>query len=130
MKNIFIFTAFLVMVASSCFAGDIASGATGTMVFTATGNELHASTTGVAATKDTALIGKASTGVSIGWKTQTDGYALVTQHKSGTKAFGSSFDSTSIFQYIKDGTPGTVILGVPTATDTSDFTEAKFFKAM
>lgn len=129
MKKILIVTVILVLTASSSFA-DIASNATGTMVFTSTGLELHGSTTGVAATKDTALIGRSSTGVSVGWKTLTTGFALVTQHKSGTKNYGTSYDSTAIFQYIKETVPGTVVLGVPTATDTTDFTAAKFYKAM
>lgn len=120
MKKILILTASLVFAATSCFA--LASAATGTMTLTTdTGLELHASTTGVAATADTALIGKLSTGVGIGWNTSTGGYALVTQHKSGTKAYGSSYDSTALYQTVANGTPGTPILAVPTATDTADF---------
>jgi len=118
MKKILILTASLVFAATSCFA--LASGATGTMTLTNdTGLELHASTT--TATKTTALIGKLSTGVGIGWNTSTGGYALVTQHKSGTKAYGSSYDSTALYQTVANGTPGTPILAVPTATDTTDF---------
>lgn len=129
MKKILILTTVLAFAATSCFA--LASGATGTMTLTTdVGLTLHGSTTGVAAAADTAQIGKNSTGVGVAWNTSTAGYALVTQHKSGTKAFGSSYDSTAIFQYIKDASPGTVILAVPTATDTTDFTAAKFFKAM
>jgi hypothetical protein len=129
MKKILILTAVLVLAATNCFA--VGSGANGSMTLTTdVGLEMHGSTTGVAATKDTALIGKLSTGVAVGWLTTTGGYALVTQHKSGTKAFGSSYDSTAIFQYIKDAEPGTIILAKPTATTTADFTAAKFFKAM
>lgn len=119
MKTIFIISVFFLISVSACYAADIASSDTGTMVFTTTGAELHGDT--ATAALDTALIGKTSTGVSVGWKTQVNGYAIVTQHKSGTKAYGSSYDSTALFQTIADGTPGTVILGVPTATDTSDF---------
>lgn len=66
------------------------------------------------------VIGKTSTGVSVGLLTATNGYAVVTQHKSGTKAFGSSADSTSI--YSSNVTVGTALLAVPTATTSSDFT--------
>lgn len=44
------------------------------------------------------LIGKLSTGVAISAKTATTGYAVITQHKNGIKAYGSAFDSTSIYQ--------------------------------
>jgi hypothetical protein len=120
MKKILVLTAALVFAATNCFA--IASGATGTMLLDGTdeGLELHGDPS--AATATTALIGKMSTGVGVGWMTETGGYTLVTQHKSGTKAYGTSYDSTSMFQTVSDGTPGTVILSVPTATDTSDFT--------
>ncbi len=120
MKKILVLTAALVFSASSCFA--IASGATGTMLLDGTdeGMALHGDPT--AATATTALIGKMSTGVGVGWITETGGYTLVTQHKSGTKAYGTSYDSTSMFQTVSDSTPGTPILAVPTATDTSDFT--------
>jgi len=121
MKKIFVLTALLIFAATNCFA--VASGATGTMLLDDTddGLELHASSTGVAATEDTALIAKMSTGVAVGWNTTTNGYALVTQHKSGTKAYGSSYDSTALYQTVADGVPGTPILAVPTATDTTDF---------
>jgi len=121
MKKIFVLTAALVFSASSCFA--IASGATGTMLLDGTdeGMELHGAATGVTASATTALIGKMSTGVGVGWMTETGGYTLVTQHKNGTKAYGSSYDSTSLFQTVSDATPGTPILAVPTATDTTDF---------
>ena len=131
MEKLFIFTAFLVLAATSCFADEIASGATGTMKFTAVGLELHAAdaATGTA-TNSTALIGKASTGVSVGWMTSVGGYALVTQHQNGTKGYGSSYDSTSLFQYAAEVAPGDPALAVPTATDTTDFTIAKGWKAM
>ena len=119
MKKIFVLSAALVFVASNCFALD--SGATGTMTLTDdVGLELHADAD--TATADTALIGKLSTGVGVGWKTETGGYALVTQHKNGTKAYGTSYDSTAIYQYKGEVSPGSPALAVPTATDTSDFT--------
>jgi hypothetical protein len=123
MKKILVLTAILAMAASSCFATDIATGASGTMsLANSTGLELHGDPT--TATNATALIGKASTGVSVAWSTDTDGYALMTQHKSGTKAYGSSYDSTAIFQTtatnVEPGTPA-YNSGAMTATDTTDF---------
>ena len=61
-----------------------------------------------------ALIGKTSTGVSVGVKTGAGGYAVITQHKSGTKAFASAFDSTSI--YTSNAAAGTATLAVPGGT--------------
>ena len=121
MKKILFLVAIFAFIAPNCFAADVASSDTGTMVFTATGLEVHAAATGGTASKDTALIGKCSTGVGVGWKTNVNGYALVTQHKNGTKAYGTSYDSTSIYTTVSDGTPGTVILGVPTTTLSTDF---------
>ena len=46
------------------------------------------------------LIGKCSTGVRIGVtydNTNGSGYSMITTHKSGSKYYGSAFDSTSIF---------------------------------
>jgi len=131
MKKVLILTSAFLLLASSCFAfTDVASTATGTMsLANSTGGELHAAATSNTADLSSALIGKTSTGVGIGWKTDVNGYAIVTQHKSGTKAYGTSYDSTSLYQYIKDKTPGNEVLAVPTATDTSDFTGSDW-KAM
>lgn len=131
MKKILIMSAILVLTASSSFAAATTSNAASSINFTdGIGLSLHADKT--TATKDTALIGKNSTGVSTAWKTTTSGYALMTQHKSGTKAYGSSYDSTAIYQWKADGTPGTAVYnsGALTATDTADFTDAKGFKPM
>ena len=134
MKQVLVFTAILILAATSSFAAttDVASGATGTMSLTnSTGLELHAAATGDTAAKTTALIGKCSTGVGVGWATNVNGYTLVTQHKSGSKAYGTSYDSTSMFQTISDtSTPGTEILDQPTDTSTVDFTTAKGWKKM
>jgi hypothetical protein len=51
----------------------------------------------VAGTVGTAVIGKTSTNVGLGWSTSTSGYAIETQHLSGTKAFGTAADATSIY---------------------------------
>jgi len=96
MKKIVILTAFVMLYASSAFAG--ASATATALALTITGSNLYgAKGASTAATTSSPLIGKTSTGVGVGWKTDPAGYALATQHKNGTKAFGSSFDSTSIY---------------------------------
>ena len=118
MKKALTLIAISLLISSSAYAGTNLTIATG---FGDAGKELvgAASEGGT-----TSRIGKTSTGVGLGMLvdgTSGAGYAMVTQHKSGTKAFGSSFDSTAIYTTVADGTPGTVILDVPTATDTKDF---------
>ena len=50
------------------------------------------------------------------------GYSLVTQHLNGSKAYGSSYDSTSMF--VEDVTTiGTVFLAKPTAINTASFVD-------
>lgn len=119
MKKIFIFVASLLVVAPSAFATDnVTIGTWGDA-----GKELRGARASVSSSS--ALIGKTSTGVGLGMRldaTNGAGYALVTQHKNGTKAFGSSYDSTAIYTTIADGTPGAVILNVPNGTDTAYFT--------
>lgn len=132
MKKILVITAILALVASSCIAADIASGTTGTMsLANSTGLQLHGDPT--TATNATSLIGKASTGVSVAWSTDVNGYAIMTQHKSGTKAYGSSYDSTAIYQTVATDTePGTEAYnsGDLTATDTTDFADTAVWKAL
>ena len=119
MKRLIAFAAVLLLSASTAFATDVASGAAGAMDLTnSTGFELHGDHT--TATLSTALIGKCSTGVGISWQTSINAYALATQHKSGTKAYGSSYDSTAIYVVEDDLTPGTEVDDL-TASDTSDF---------
>ncbi len=95
MKKIAIFTALAILcVTASAFAAD-----TITMVLTdktTTGKSVYASTT-TTATAGTGLLGKTSSGVGIAMFTSATGYAMDTQHMSGTKAYGTSYDSTSIF---------------------------------
>lgn len=131
MKKILVITAVLVLAASSSFAA-IATGATGTMDLAgSTGLELHGDP--ATADADSALIGKGSTGVSVGWNTDVNGYAIMTQHKSGTKAYGSSYDSTAIYQTVSTSIdPGTEAYnsGDLTATDTTDFADDTVWKAL
>jgi hypothetical protein len=117
MKKIFIITVITLFASTSAYA---ASGTSNTMVLTdktTTGLTLYGDSTTASAT--TALIGKTSTGVGLGINTSAIGYALVTQHLNGTKAYGSSYDSTSI--YAEDATVGTPLLATPTDITTADF---------
>lgn len=129
MKKILVLMAILSLAGTSCYA-DVASGTTGAITFGegTTGLNLHGSVSTTAASADTALIGKCSTGVGAGWNTDANGYALVTQHKSGSKAYGSSYDSTALYQYVPTGTPGEVILANPTDTTTTSFVSADWKK--
>ncbi len=130
MKKILILTAVLVLSATFSFAAG-GSGATGDIDFSATGQELTGDLD--TATEDTALIGRCSTGVDVGWSTDENGYALMTQHKSGTKAYGTSYDSTALFQTVAtDTVPGEAAYnsGALTATDTTDFADATIWKSM
>lgn len=117
MKKIMILLAISLLVSTSAFAAGALSVSVSTGFPTA-GQQLLGGSTDA-----TNKIGKTSTGVEVGMLVVSTGtgYSLVTQHKSGTKAFGSSYDSTAIYATIADGNPGTVILAVPTATDTTNF---------
>jgi hypothetical protein len=90
-----------------------------------TGKTLYgAKASGAAATAgaDQKLIGKASTGVAVGCLTSTLGYALITQHKQGVKAYGTSHDSTAV--YMADAQKGTAKKQVPDNIGTTDFVAA------
>jgi len=107
--------AFVLSLSSLSFAAtDIAIG-----TFGSTGQTLHAHDT--TATATTALIGKTSTGVGLACSTTRLGYSIMTQHLQGSKAFGTSFDSTSIFS--EDvGTVGTALIsGNLAGITTADF---------
>lgn len=69
----------------------------------------------------TATIGKLSTGDTLAWKTADVGYAIITQHINGVKAFGTSHDSTAItWESVTKGTahavPGSSDSGAVTGT--------------
>lgn len=128
MKKILTLTAILILAASSCFAAATTSAATSALNLTdGTGLVLHGHATAALAT--TARIGKCSTGVSVAWQASTTGYSMMTQHKSGTKAYGSSYDSTAIYQTITDVEPGNVAATL-SASDTTDFIVDTVWKAM
>ena len=121
MKKIFIVTAMLLVAASSAFASDsitINLATAGMQGLTLYGAKS-------AAVASSPLIGKSSTGVGVGIKVDIlgTGYALLTQHKNGTKEFGSSYDSTSVFSApVPTTSIGTPVLAVPTAFTSVDFT--------
>ncbi|MFA5585843.1 MAG: hypothetical protein WDA02_04790 [Saccharofermentanales bacterium] len=117
MKKTILMTACMLFVSSMAFAGksvtmDLSAKST-------TGLSLYGDS--ATASDTTALIGKNSTGVGVGVLTDVNGYSMVTQHMNGSKAFASSYDSTSI--YSEDATAGEELLDVPKATDTSDFSD-------
>lgn len=100
MKKILILTAFALSVTSAAYASVTIDLAT---TIADPGKAIFGLKSGTP-DNTSPLIGKCSSGVGIGMKTDPTGYALITQHKSGTKAFGSAFDSTSL--YVHDETTG------------------------
>ena len=114
MKKIILFVAFSLLVAGQAFADGATSA---TLSLSSTGLSAFGGADG---SHCTTLIGKTSTGVGFGWNVGAQGYALSTQHKSGTRAFGTSFDSTSI--YYKDTTAGALVsTGTVGHSDSSAF---------
>lgn len=118
MKKVMILSVLFVMVAAPVFAATITMDLSAK---TTTGLSLYGDSATAGPT--TALIGKTSTGVGLSMASGVGGYALVTQHMNGSKAFASSYDSTSIFS-VDVTTIGTKMLDV-TASDTSEFSTWK-----
>jgi len=117
MKKIFTLLTLLLGVVSSAFGG-----VTGTLApSTKAGLTVYGAKTGTAGTTSP-MIGKSSTGVGVGWFVNAGGtgYAVITQHKNGTKEFGSSYDSTSIYS-CPVVTVGTPVLDVPGGITSADF---------
>jgi hypothetical protein len=119
MKKILIMVAFSFAICSTVFAAGLSlpspltTGTTGLSLFGGPASY----TAGV-----TPLIGKTSTGVAVGVLTAATGYAMVTQHLNGTKEFGTSFDSTSMYQATLTGVPGVPLLVIPATADSTSFT--------
>ncbi len=112
-KSLIISVVFLFIASSSFAAGSLTIG-----TFADEGKTLHGADAATADEND-ALIGKLSSGVALSMTTNENGYALATQHKNGSKAYASSYDSTSI--YSEDVTTvGTKILEIA-KTDSSEF---------
>ena len=105
MKKTFILLTLLMFAASgSCFAAalntNVSTTAPGLQVYGGVNAADAAGTTSV-------LLGKMSKGVNFRCAYSVTGYAASTKHTSGTKAYGSAFDSTAI--YFQDvGLAGTV----------------------
>jgi len=119
MKKIIALIAFSLLAAGTSFAATthldlVADGSNdGHSVYGDTAASGASSTAGV-------LIGKTSTGVGFGGTTGSGGYAIVTQHKSGSRGVGGAFDSTSLVY--KDVTPGVAVTSPSTSTFTTAFT--------
>lgn len=119
MKKIVMLFAFSMLTASTAFAADNIAMDSDLLAATAkTGLTVYGAKASASATS--AQIGKTSTGVAVGLLASAAGYSVVTQHKNGTKIFGSSYDSTSIYSNAVT-TVGTSMLTVPTTTGTTDF---------
>lgn len=120
MKKIIVFIAFSLLTSAQAFAGN-----TVILSLSTTGKALWGDVTGATIANPGAspsvLIGKTSTGVGLGARTGAVGYAMTTQHKSGSRAFGTAYDATAVFY--KDVTVGSLTdtgaLITPTATDSS-----------
>jgi len=115
MKKIFVLVSAILLASSSVYAEPTLTISAG---FADAGKVLHGDEE--TASDTTATIARLSTGVAVGMKTEASGYAVVTQHQSGTRAYGTSYDSTAIFMS-DEGPVGDIPLPVPTATDTTDF---------
>lgn len=121
MKKILVITALIMFCASSSFAA-VSVSMDSALAKSNTGKTIYGATSGTATTSSP-QIGKTSTGVGIGIlcvATTGAGYSLVTQHMNGSKAFGTSYDSTSMYS-IDVTTVGTAMKTVPTAITTADF---------
>jgi hypothetical protein len=124
MKKILIMVAFSFAICSTVFAAGttaslslpspLTTGTTGLSLFGGPASFTY--TAGV-----TPLIGKTSTGVAVGVLTAATGYAMVTQHLNGTKEFGTSFDSTSMYQATLITAPGVPLLVIPATADSGSF---------
>jgi len=90
MKKIIIACLLVVMATSQSFAA-----ATSAVDFANKAKAVVAGKT--SATTDNKPIGKLSTGVSAAFNVATTGYALISQHENGVKAFATAHDSTAIY---------------------------------
>lgn len=127
MKKIIAIVAFSIFVASQASAAAVGSADNGDMNLASNGVQggtvWGAKGTAAANTAGSILIGKTSTGVGLGWKTSQNAYAILTQHKSGNKEFGSSWDSTSVYYLdLTSAEIGTAKTAQPSASDSTGFT--------
>ena len=70
---------------------------------------------------DGEVIGKCSKGVRIAAQFNQQSYALVTVHLSGSKYFGTAFDSTSIFTQTPSGDIGAAFAAPATSVSATAF---------
>lgn len=117
MKKLIAIVAFSLFAASTAFAaGDVA------MVLTSTGLSVYGDVNGGNASTGGTLVGKCYTGVGFGAKTAAQAYAIVTQHKSGNRAFGGSYDSTAVVYQTTDTVGvGNPVMATPGASDFTAF---------
>ena len=134
MRKVIIFNILALFVASAAFAGNDAASNGIDFGTPLTGKSLYGCQLGGTITvtnnvpgSGTELIGKNSTGVGTGWDTSAIGYAINTQHISGSKAFGTSYDSSAMYQ-LSVGT-GTAT-AAPGTTDSGSFPSANGWTSM
>ena len=127
MKKLVVIVAFSLLVASQASAANsvtMSLASTGVQGGTLWGSKTTAGATGQIPSVGTFLIGKTSTGVGLAMLTGAVGYSIITQHKSGNRGFGASYDSTAIYYYDRTaaqiGTP--YLTGAPAASDSTLFT--------
>ena len=105
MKKIIVMTVALLLLAGTSFASQLSA------------DPAKAGMT-LAATAPASLdISKLSTGVYAGASYSSTGYSIATYHKSGTKAYGTSYDATAIY-WNELGAGGT--LTAPTSSAAAD----------
>ncbi|OGR31003.1 MAG: hypothetical protein A2091_06575 [Desulfuromonadales bacterium GWD2_61_12] len=98
MKKILVLSALLIFVTCNLsFAA--ALGSAGTAAVTSTsGLQIYGGITATdAAGTASVLLGKMSKGVNFGANYTTTAYSLMTKHTSGTKAYGTAYNSTAIY---------------------------------
>jgi hypothetical protein len=123
MKKIIAIIAFSLFATSQVFAAGSGSATVGmalTGTTPVTGGTVYGDVTGATMSTNSPLIGKTSTGVGFGALTGVGGYAIVTQHKSGDREIGGSWDSTSLV-YKKVNTVGTPNLTSPATSNAQAF---------
>lgn len=112
MKKISLFLA--VVAVSLCLSSNaFAKSAAATGVSDAQGQTLFG------ATPADLDIARASKGVFFAWSTGTNGYAITTYHQSGTKLYGTAYDSTALF-FDDVGTGYQDSLAAPASSDSAD----------
>lgn len=121
MKKILICACFLLASTSIAFAADSYDMDLDTAK--KQGLRLFGVKPGETATVNSPVISKTSNGVGLAIKVETNGtsYAHATQHKQGSKAYGTAKDSNAIYT-IDVATVGTPKITTLTATTVTDFT--------